>query len=137
MSDCLFCKIVSWEIPSYKVYENDHVLAFLDIFPINQYHTLVIPKKHSINTFDCEENELIEIMKALKHITKLYKEKLGIENIQIHNNNWKIAQQEVAHTHYHIIPRFEGDEQNVWRTHQQKSHETLKKEHEKLLKKIA
>lgn len=76
MSDCIFCRIASGEIPCYKVYEDEHSIAFFDINPANEYHTLVIPKQHYENIFDISEDELQHIMYSIKQITTLYQQKL-------------------------------------------------------------
>jgi histidine triad (HIT) family protein len=118
MENCIFCKIVRGEVSSKKVYENSRVYAFLDISPVNEYHTLVIPKKHYSNIFDIPEEELKEVIFAVKKICNLYNEKLGIENVQIINNSGSEAQQDVFHIHFHIIPRKKGDGQDIsWKTH--------------------
>jgi histidine triad (HIT) family protein len=118
MRDCIFCKIVRGEAPSWKVYENAHVYAFLDIHPISEYHTLVIPKAHSENIFDVPEKDVLEVMAAVREIARLYKTKLGIQNVQIINSSGREAQQDVFHIHFHIVPRKRGDGQNVrWTTH--------------------
>lgn len=118
MSDCIFCKIIKGEAPSWKVYENEKVFAFLDINPVSKYHTLVIPKKHSTNIFDTPEDDLREVIAVVSKLSKLYKEKLGIDQIQVVNSNGPEAQQDVFHIHYHIVPRKLGDGQNIkWKTH--------------------
>ena len=118
MENCIFCKIVHGEAHSWKVYEDENTYAFLDINPVNEYHTLVIPKKHYIDIFDIPENVAVSIMKSIKKIVNLFNEKLGIKNIQIVNSSGKEAQQDVFHIHFHIVPRFSGDGQNiVWKPH--------------------
>jgi histidine triad (HIT) family protein len=118
MQDCIFCQIVRGESPSWKVYEDEHTYAFLDIHPVNRYHTLVIPKIHYVNVFDTPKPVLAEMMQTVKKIVDLYYERLGINNVQIFNSSGKAAQQDVFHVHFHIVPRHLGDEQNVrWRTH--------------------
>jgi len=118
MNECIFCKIVKQEAPSWKVYENEIVYAFFTIGPVNRYHTLVIPKKHYENIFDIPDAELREVISVVGKISKLYQKKLGINNIQIINSNGKEAQQDVFHIHFHIVPRHEGDGQNIrWREH--------------------
>lgn len=120
MNDCIFCKIVKGEAESWKVYEDEHVYSFLDINPVNEYHTLVIPKKHYENIFDISEKDLINVMLALKRVVTLYNEKLGIKNVQIINSSGSDAQQDVFHIHFHIVPRFRGDNQNIkWITHKE------------------
>jgi len=118
MENCIFCEIVRGEAESWKVYEDEFTYAFLDIFPVNEYHTLVIPKNHYENIFDIPENEAVNIMKTVKKIVDLYSDKLGMQNIQIINCNGKEAQQEVFHIHFHIVPRFSGDGQKInWTQH--------------------
>jgi histidine triad (HIT) family protein len=113
MKDCLFCKIAKKEVKSFKVFENDDVYAFYDINPISKYHTLVIPKKHYENLYDIPEKEFLAVMKVVRELVLLYKKKLGIKNVQLLSNSGKEAQQEVPHLHFHIIPRKDGDEQNI------------------------
>ena len=113
MKDCIFCQISQGEAKSWKVYENEHVYAFLDIHPVNEYHTLIIPKKHYKDIFDIPEEELKEVMNVIKKLTTLYKEKLGIENVQIINSSGAEAQQDVFHVHFHIVPRSKGDGQDI------------------------
>lgn len=118
MNDCIFCKIAKGEIKSWKVYEDENVFAFLDIHPVNEYHTLVIPKKHYENIFDAPEEELKNVMSVIKKLTNLYSEKLGLKNVQIINSSGSEAQQDVFHIHFHIVPRKSGDGQDVrWTTH--------------------
>jgi histidine triad (HIT) family protein len=118
MSDCIFCKIVRGQEKSWKVYENENVYAFLDIYPVNEYHTLVIPKNHYESIFDIPEEELQEVIAVVKKIVTLFDRKLGIKNVQIINSSGSEAQQHVFHIHFHIVPRKKGDNQDVkWRTH--------------------
>lgn len=132
MNNCIFCKIAAKQEKSYKVYENDKVYAFLDINPANKYHTLIIPKNHYENIFDIPEDELIEFIKVVKKVVDLYKDKLGIKNIQIFNSSGSEAQQDVFHIHFHIVPRHDGDGQDVvWKTHPEYS-----EDFESLLQKI-
>ncbi len=111
MSDkeCIFCKIIDGQIPSYKVYENDSVLAFLDIFPLSKGHTVVIPKKHYYNFLDMPEDDMGDFFKDLKIISALIKEKLKIDGINLVQNNFPAAGQVISHFHFHIIPRMKGD----------------------------
>jgi len=118
MNDCIFCQIVAGKSPSWKVYENEHVYAFLDIHPASRYHTLVIPRKHYENIFDIPERELKEVMAVVRKLARLYREKLEIHHLQIVNSNGKEGQQDVFHIHFHIVPRNQGDGQNIrWTTH--------------------
>lgn len=118
MNDCIFCRIVAGQVPSWKVYESATAYAFLDINPVNEYHTLVIPKAHYENIFDVPEQELLNVISALKHVVDLYHKKLGIEHVQIVNSSGAEAQQDVFHLHFHIVPRREDDGQDVkWLPH--------------------
>ena len=87
MDNCIFCKIVAGELPSYKVYEDDKVLAFLDIKPVNPGHTLVVSKAHYQNLEEIPEDELIAITIVIKKLGKLLKDKLAIEGYNVCENN--------------------------------------------------
>ncbi|OQY19883.1 MAG: HIT family hydrolase [Anaerolineaceae bacterium 4572_32.1] len=118
MNDCIFCQIAAGTAESWKVYATESAYAFLDVHPVNEYHTLVIPKRHYTNIFDVPEDELAQVIAALKHVVDLYHDKLGIENVQIVNSSGAEAQQDVFHLHFHIIPRHTGDGQDIhWSTH--------------------
>lgn len=103
--DCIFCKIVNGEIPSYKIYEDDDVLAFLDINPVSVGHTLVIPKKHTLDVMEIDDDILIKIINKGKDIAKLMNVKLGTSGFTLVQNNGSV--QEVKHFHLHVIPRYE------------------------------
>ena len=118
MEDCIFCQVASGNAKSWKVYETDHAYAFLDIHPVNEYHTLVIPKRHYVNIFDIPTEELLHVISALKHVVDLYQERLGLANAQIVNSSGAEAQQDVFHLHFLIVPRKKGDGQDVkWSPH--------------------
>jgi histidine triad (HIT) family protein len=103
--NCIFCKIVDKEVPSKIIYENDDTLAFLDIFPISEGHSIVIPKKHYENIEVIPEEELIKTIKTVKKLAKILHDKLSFEGYNILQNNFKAAGQVVKHFHIHIIPR--------------------------------
>jgi histidine triad (HIT) family protein len=107
--DCLFCKIVRGEIPSKKIYEDGSVLAFLDINPANPGHTLVVPKKHSEDITGVHENDLTKTIEAVRKITAKLKERMDAEGVNVIQNNGRAAGQLVSHVHFHVIPRFHGD----------------------------
>lgn len=109
MNDCIFCKIVKGEMPSYKIYEDDFVYAFLDISNDANGHTLVIPKKHYENILDCEEETLKHVISAVQKISKHYVDDCGASGVNILNASGKDAEQSVFHLHFHILPRFEDD----------------------------
>lgn len=107
--DCIFCKIISKEIPSKILYQNNDTIAFLDIFPISQGHTIVIPKKHYTNLETIPINELYEVIGAVKIVSNLIYKNLNIDGYNILQNNHKAAGQVINHFHIHIIPRSRGD----------------------------
>lgn len=118
MSDCIFCEIAAGRSRSWMVYEDETVCAFLDINPVNRYHTLVIPRAHYVNIFDLPEFEAVEMMKTVRRLAHAYRSSLGIENIQIITCAGRSAQQDVFHAHIHLVPRIQGDGQNIrWKIH--------------------
>lgn len=114
VKDCIFCKIISGEIPSFKIYENEKILAFLDINPVNPGHTLVIPKDHYYNFSDTPEEVLCELIKVTKKIAPAVLKGAGAESFNLTINNGAEAGQVVPHTHFHIVPRFNGDGHRLW-----------------------
>ena len=114
MNNCVFCKIVEGSLPSYKIYEDDKVLAFLDIAPVNPGHILVIPKKHFINMEDIPDDLLGDVIKVVKKIGLALKQGMGYMGYNIQENNDPISGQIVPHIHFHIIPREEKDALALW-----------------------
>ena len=110
--NCIFCKIIKGELPSYKIYEDEYVLCFLDISQASEGHTLIVPKKHFENLFDVDQETLNHMAQAVKIVTNLLKEKLGVTDVNLLNNSGTNAGQTVMHLHFHIIPRKEGDNIN-------------------------
>ncbi|WP_246938834.1 HIT family protein [Bacillus pinisoli] len=117
--DCIFCKIVKGEIPSAKVFENEHVLAFLDISQVSKGHTLVIPKVHKENVFELTPEIAQEIFKVVPKISNSIKKQFSPIGLNLLNNNGEQAGQSVFHFHLHIIPRYgKGDGFGaVWKSH--------------------
>jgi histidine triad (HIT) family protein len=109
MDDCIFCKIIKGEIPSYTVYQDDKTLAFLDINPNNRGHTLVIPKKHASNITDMEDMYVEAVFKAVKKVVKGIQDVINPAGFNIFINQGEAAGQVVPHFHCHILPRNEGD----------------------------
>ena len=107
--DCLFCKIISGKIPSNKVYEDDAVFAFLDIYPASEGHTLVAPKKHFSKFTDMNAEDVASLFEAARKITAAVEKAFSAEGSNIGINNGEAAGQEVPHVHVHIIPRKKGD----------------------------
>lgn len=102
--DCVFCKIVSGEIPSYKIYEDEKVMAFLDINPYAPGHTLIIPKEHTLDIMTIPDDTLNYIMIKAKEIASLVTKKLNAPGYTLIQNNGFV--QEVKHFHLHIIPKY-------------------------------
>lgn len=108
MNDCLFCKIVKGEIPSYTVYEDEKVKVFLDINPNNDGHLLVIPKEHKTNLYEMDDETLLYMLNVIRtKLATLLKDKLAIDGLTISQNN--DYGQEVKHFHIHVIPRYKND----------------------------
>ena len=114
MIDCLFCKIVAGTIPSSKIYEDDELLAFLDINPINPGHTLVIPKKHYVDFLDMPESLTGTLFSRSQKIAKAVIAGVGAEGFNIGMNNRKVGGQVVFHAHVHIMPWFANDGHSLW-----------------------
>lgn len=107
--DCIFCKIVSGEIPSVKVYEDNRVLAFMDINPINDGHLLIIPKAHAATIHDIAEADFLAVMSTTRKLATAVQNALNPDGINILQLNGKAANQVVPHLHVHILPRWSGD----------------------------
>ncbi len=114
-NNCLFCKIISGEIPSAKVYEDETVLAFLDLHPVNIGHTLIVPKVHATNLYDTPDETLAHMMSVTKKLSIAIKSALNTDGINIEMNNDGVAGQIIFHSHLHIVPRFSGDGFKHWR----------------------
>ncbi|MGE7761135.1 HIT family protein [Peribacillus sp. NPDC097895] len=118
MSDCIFCKIIDGEIPSTKVFENEHVLAFLDISQVTKGHTLVIPKVHKENLYELTPEIAKDLFEVVPEIARAMKQEFQPVGLNLLNNNGEAAGQSVFHFHMHLIPRYgEGDGYGaVWKT---------------------
>jgi len=108
MENCIFCEIVKGDIPSTTIYEDKYTLAFLDITPVSRGHTLVIPKKHHQDIFDIPEDALNHIMVTVKKIA-IALDKIA-DGINIGQNNKAAAGQDVFHIHFHVMPRYAGQD---------------------------
>jgi len=108
-SGCVFCKIVENQIPAFKIFESEDILAFLDINPLSQGHSLIIPKNHFEDVFDIPQDILKEIIQAAQKISKIMQKELGAEGVNLFNASRKEAEQSVFHFHLHIIPRYKED----------------------------
>ena len=126
MSDCIFCKIIAGEIPSYTIYEDEDFKVFLDVNPASKGHALIVPKVHYANIYDIDEEVAAKAMKLAKKLATRMTDVLGCEGFNILQNNNETAGQTVFHFHIHLIPRYESAKMNkdilVW------SHETFTSE---------
>lgn len=108
MTDSIFSKIIRGEVPSHKIYEDDHVIAILDINPLSEGHALVIPKEPA-ETIDALSDEFAAAVgRVLPRVTRALKKVTGASAINILQNNGADAGQAVPHVHFHVIPRFKG-----------------------------
>ena len=105
---CIFCKIVRKQAPASIIYEDESVIAFLDIRPLNLGHTLVIPKKHYVDIFDIPEDQLSKVHKVAKQVSTAVKKATNADGISIIQQNSRAAGQDIFHLHVHVVPRFEG-----------------------------
>ena len=108
-NDCVFCAIAAGEIPCFKVYEDELVLAYLDINPFSEGHTLVIPKAHTTGLLDTPDETLAALLARVKKVAAHLKTALGCDGFHILQNNGAAAGQTVGHIHFHIVPRRNGD----------------------------
>lgn len=113
-NDCIFCKIISGEIPCFKVYETDRILSFLDIGPVNKGHALVIPKEHYENLWALPADLGKDILEACQKVSKAIVDATQADGLNVIMNNNRAAGQLVFHAHYHLIPRFKGDGHENW-----------------------
>ncbi len=107
--DCLFCKIIAGTIPSYKVYEDDDILAFLDIMPAARGHTLVVPKTHAAGLEEIAPEVLARTVVGAKTVAHILRSKLEPDGLNMVQNDGAAAGQAVLHYHIHLMPRWQGD----------------------------
>ena len=107
--DCIFCKIVAGEIPSFKIYEDQHTLAFMDINPANRGHALAIPKAHSPNLFESSDETLAVTVATARKVAEAVQKTVNPDGLNLVQANGPGAAQSVFHLHLHVIPRFTDD----------------------------
>lgn len=107
--DCIFCKIINKEVPNYTVYEDDFVLAFLDIFPHAKGHTVAIPKKHTETFLELTKVETQNFVSGIKKAMERVNEVLNPDGFNVGWNERLAGGQVVPHLHVHIFPRYDGD----------------------------
>jgi histidine triad (HIT) family protein len=107
--DCIFCKVLSGEIPSERIYEDDHAIAVMDINPWTRGHAVVFPRKHAENLFEIEDGELEHVAVAAKRVATKMRDTLDCDGINLLQSNGRAAWQTIFHLHIHVIPRYDGD----------------------------
>src|SRR5918993_413038 len=107
--DCIFCKIVAGELPAELVAEDEHTVSFMDINPWTRGHALVIPRNHSRNLYEIDDDDLARTSVAARRLALRMKERLGCDGVNLLNSCEPAAWQTVFHLHVHVIPRYEED----------------------------
>jgi len=110
MEGCLFCKIIKKEIPAEIIYEDESLIVFLDINPVNKGHALVVSKKHFETSLDLPDSILCDVIQVAKRVAIKQMKELKCVGVNYIMNNFKAAGQEVSHAHLHVIPRFDEDD---------------------------
>ena len=126
MKNCIFCKIIAGEVPGHVVYENEHVLAFLDISQTTEGHTLIIPKVHRIDIFEMEASDMEQVFSVVPKIARALLTTFNCSGINIVSNNGKSAGQSVFHYHVHLIPRYGNDKFGIRFVSNMKNYNTEK-----------
>lgn len=111
--DCIFCKIANGEIPSKTLYEDDSFRVILDLGPATKGHALILPKNHAANLFELPKEDAEQVLLVAQKLGILMREKLGMDGLNLVQNNGEAAGQTVSHFHLHMIPRYEGDGQTI------------------------
>ena len=114
MADCIFCKIISGELPAQKVYEDDFVLAFLDIAPVNPGHTLLVPKVHAADLLTIGSADFARFFEVLPTVARAVVQGMKADGFNASFNNGAAAGQIIWHLHCHIIPRYTTDGHRAW-----------------------
>lgn len=112
-SNCIFCKIANGEIPSATLFEDEKVRVILDISPASKGHALILPKEHYANLYEMDDETAKHVIITAKRQATKMRDALGVEGINIVQNNGEIAGQTVFHYHMHIVPRYKDDNVNI------------------------
>ncbi|MEQ9764109.1 HIT family protein [Streptococcus jiangjianxini] len=137
MENCIFCQIIAGDIPSSKVYEDDKVIAFLDITQTTTGHTLLIPKEHVRNVLDMDKAVAQDVFSRLPKVARAVQKATGATGMNIINNNEEIAGQTVFHAHVHLVPRFnENDGIDIKYTTHEPDFQALGKLAEQIAKEV-
>lgn len=125
---CIFCKIINGEIPSKKIYEDEDIVAILDISQATKGHTLVLPKKHFANILEIEDYEYLKVMDRVKDLASVITKTFNASGVNILNNCGQTAGQTVMHFHVHIIPRYENTDVKIEFTSHEYNLDEIQKE---------
>ena len=112
--NCIFCEIIAGKIPCEKIFEDEHIVAFLDIHPVNPGHTLVLTKKHLATIHDLPDDTVSHLFTTVRNLSTPVKKAVNATGINIEMNNGPDAGQIVNHAHVHIIPRYHNDPYRHW-----------------------
>ena len=107
--DCVFCGIVNGDVPSHKIEEDEHTLAFMDLNPWTRGHALVIPKKHVKNLYEVADEDIRRVVGMAKRVAVRARDRLDADGVNLLNSTGEAAWQSVFHFHMHVIPRYDGD----------------------------
>lgn len=113
MDNCIFCKLANGVFPTRTVYEDESFRVILDLGPATKGHALILPKSHAANLYELPDDVAAKVLPLAKKIATQMKEKLGCDGLNLVQNNGEVAGQTVMHFHLHLIPRYEGDGQNI------------------------
>ncbi len=130
---CTFCQIIRKEKQAYFVYEDEQCAAFLDAYPVNEGHTLVVPKRHYENIYDIPEDILAHIMKMSKRLAMDYQKVFHSIGLNIIQSNGTAARQTIFHFHLHVIPRYQNDGLALFRHHFPRSDNNLSRTYHKIV----
>ena len=111
--NCIFCKLANGDIPTRSIYEDEDFNVILDMSPATKGHALILPKSHAKNLYELPDETAAKVMVLAKKLATEMTEKLGADGFNLVQNNNEIAGQTVFHFHLHLIPRYEGDNQNI------------------------
>lgn len=106
--NCLFCQIINKEKPSFKIYEDDKTYAFLDLYPVSDGHTLIVPKNHHENALDCSEDDLQAVALTSQKVAKILNKTLSPVGFNFISNNGRVAYQMIMHYHVHVLPKYKA-----------------------------
>jgi histidine triad (HIT) family protein len=113
MQNCIFCKIISGDIPSATIYEDQDFKVILDISPAAKGHAVILPKKHFANLYEMDAQTASKVLLVAQKVATVIKEEFGCEGLNVLQNNGEAAGQTVFHYHIHLIPRYQGDDVNM------------------------